>query len=719
MKDGHVDAQIAKCLFIGAAGSGKTNTIYLLFGWPPPPERHSTGCIDPFRAISCIKVGSDGEVWEKVESAKLRSLLASDIYSTQSEASGEAQDEGTGETTSKTSDEASSETIGEASSKTTARASSKTTAEASNKATAEASNKATAEASNKATAEASNKATRKVLADSSRVASAANSSETGVAVAREMYKGVSGGGKLRDMKWIYLIDSGGQSQFHQVLSAFLKDTSAGVFVIDLSQKLSDCPLMELYDKGTRCGESCHSPLTNEQIFRSCIQTVQSLQYATEKGKCPSTFVVGTHQDEEEFETRVGKNERLLEILVPTEDAKDSSFHDNIVYSTGNLNKKEVIFAVNARSREKPDIDIAKKLRGKIANIEVPVHPIPHRWYGLELEIESFAAANNRMIVTLEECLERGEKLYFPSDEAVKAALVHLHNLNIFLYYPDVLPNLVFTNPCALLDKVKELVQKVYELKCPSDEPMEGKWSNFSGRGIVTFDILEEFPSYRRDCDYLTFKDLVQLFEHLLIAARISDTRFFMPALLDLLKPEEIVRSTSEYASALVISFPNGYVPCGLCSALAACLCSSRHNPHPWKLDKSSDKLHGNRITFSISRASVVLIDSGSFFELYVDIQTQPSLCSTLYDLICPNVCQTIRECLKKAIHLRNFHNVKYNETILCQCKRIQCKCCHCKEIPCQCPCKCEAAKIQPHPATLDITTPPYYWSCPRFPQIQW
>ena len=630
MKDGYVDAEIAKILFIGAAGSGKTSTIYLLFGWPPPSDRHSTGCIDPFRAISCIKVSSDGDLWEKVDSAKLRSLLASDIYFNFRDSSASSQESSFGP--------------------------------------------------------------------------AIPPSGTGIAVAREMYDGMPEVGKLGERKWIYIIDSGGQSQFHQVLSAFLNDTSASVFVFNLSEELSDHPLMELYDAGTRCGKSYRSPLTNEQIFRSCIQTTQSLQYTTEESKSPKLFVVGSHQDKEKPGTRAGKNKQLMKILLPTEDSKKSSFHDNIVFSS--QSREEVIFPVDATSREKPIMDIAQDIRNTIASIDLPIQRIPHRWYGLELEIESFATAKNRMVVTLEECLERGKKLYFPSDEAVKAALVHLHNLNIFLYYPNVLPNLVFTNPCVLLDKVRELVQRSYELKghYPLDKPYkatEGKWSHFCDRGIITLDILETFPSHIRDRDYLTSHQLVQLFDHLLIATPISDTEFFMPALLDLLKQEDIVKlsaehASSEYASSYVISFPNGYAPCGLCSALVACLRSSSHNCPPWAFATCSGKLHGNCITFSVPDyiASVTVIDFGSFFEVHVSIDTEPSLRRELYTAACPRVRQTVVDCLKKAIDVRKFKHVKYTETILC----------HCTE-----------AKNEPHPATIQIETPRniYCWRCVR------
>ena len=681
MKEGSIKARIVKCLFIGVAGSGKTSTIYLLFGWDPPKKRHSTDCIHPIRAVSCHKVHKVGDDWEKFE---LRSLLANDIHSHSTgslEALGDisATDELTTdkplrEVVTETTDKSLREVVTETTDKSLREVVTETTDKPMSMVVSETVGASTSEASTTV----------------GPTPYSANISETVRAVAKAMREGVVDGMKLRDVKWIHLIDSGGQSQFQQVLSAFLKDVSACVFVMKLSEELTDHPWMEMYSDGNECGPPCPSPLTNEEIFRSCIQTVQSLPYTTGEKKCPKTIVVGTHQDKETPGTREGKNKRLLEILCPT---RQSSFHDNLVYA-----KKEVIFAVNAKSPVKTDTDIAKVLRGEIANINPPVQDIPHRWYGLMLGIEFFSEKEGRKIVRLDECLAIGSGLHFPSNEDVKAALKHLDSLNMILYYPEVLPDIVFANPSVLLDRVRELVQKSYLYKghYSSDELQgeEGKWSRFCNKGIITYDILEEFPSHKRDSEHLTSQQLVQLFEHLLIIAPISATEFFMPALLDLLKREKIVRPTSKYASAYVIYFPNGYAPCGLFSALVACLRSS------WKF--ATDKpLTGNRVTFdllSIYDAYVTLLDFGSYFEVYVDIKAPPPPpppppplhCISLCKTVCPAIREAIKYGLEQAIIARNFKGVlKLDEAI---------------------PCRCEKASSSPHPAIVRMKIPPY-WRC--------
>jgi len=130
-------------------------------------------------------------------------------------------------------------------------------------------------------------------------------------------------GKLQDMTWVYLVDSGGQPQFHELLTAFVRNALVGIFVHKLSERLGDHPHIEYFDKeGEQCGKGYPSPLSNRDIFQHCIQTVQSLPYTTEESACPQLAIVGTHRDEEhrcKGESRDEKNKQLLEILRPISD----------------------------------------------------------------------------------------------------------------------------------------------------------------------------------------------------------------------------------------------------------------------------------------------------------------------------------------------------------------------------------------------------------------
>ena len=482
-------------------------------------------------------------------------------------------------------------------------------------------------------------------------------------------------GRLQDMTWVYLVDSGGQPQFHELLTAFFRNAVIGIFVHKLSERLDDHPHVRYYDKeGKECGTGYRSPLSNRDLFQHCIQTVQSLPYTTEESTCPRLGVVGTFRDDEHLctgESRNEKNKQLCEILCP--------ISDNVLYLTG---MEEVIFPVNAVCPNDKDKEIARKLRQKIESLKPPPEKLPLKWYGLELELEKEAAQTNRWVFTKEECLQVAKRLHFPSDEALDAALVHLDKLNIFLYYPSVLPELVFCSPCVLLDKISELVEHSYRLKHGPDPYalVEGKFSGFCNKGLITNQLLEDYPKHYTE--FFTQDHLLKLFESLLIVAPIDHDTYFMPSLLDVLKRSDFQRPSC--GCQLVISFDtivpdshcvreysfkNRYAPLGLFSSLVAFLLSEKAKPKSWMIAGDTNKLYRNHATFYLDNypGSVVLIDSAAFFEVYLSIECEGL--PELYKDTCRYVSCTIEKGLNAAIKARNFQNVDYQKVISCPCEK--------------------------------------------------
>ena len=68
------------CAVTGAAGSGKSHTMYLALNEDPPDVRQSTGLVEPVRALSMV-VGagtseSGGSEWSRVDEDKLLGIVA-------------------------------------------------------------------------------------------------------------------------------------------------------------------------------------------------------------------------------------------------------------------------------------------------------------------------------------------------------------------------------------------------------------------------------------------------------------------------------------------------------------------------------------------------------------------------------------------------------------------------------------------------------------------
>ena len=161
---------------------------------------------------------------------------------------------------------------------------------------------------------------------------------------------------------LYLIDSGGQPQFHEILPAFLRRMTLYVFVFKLSEELATKPTVEYYDdSGHPVGTPYQSAHTNEQLLKHCIRTLHTHRASSESGdKASKIMVVGTHRDREAEckESREEKNRKIAKILLPT-------FKDAVVYF--DMLSGEFIFPVNAKDPQEQDKDIIKDIQKLVLN----------------------------------------------------------------------------------------------------------------------------------------------------------------------------------------------------------------------------------------------------------------------------------------------------------------------------------------------------------------
>ena len=299
----------------------------------------------------------------------------------------------------------------------------------------------------------------------------------------------SGSKYLLEVDWIYLIDSGGQRKFYETLPAFLNHPSLNVFVLRLCERLSERPSIEYYaQSGQRVGKPHLSYFTNEELLMRCAQTIQS-QHSSPEAPDSKLVIVGTHRDLEEEcpETREEKNGKLLSMLSP-------AFDQSLVFHGQQLN--EVIFPVNAKVPEPEDLAVAKELRAEIlrATSHMPRRKTPVSWFILEQMIHRIARVLNRPVLSRDECMQIARYLHL-SEEAFDAALEHLASLNVLHYYPQILPNVIFTDPQVLLEKFTELVEFHYQLQANPDSQRatSGKLRSFRDEARVVVGLLSRFP----------------------------------------------------------------------------------------------------------------------------------------------------------------------------------------------------------------------------------
>ena len=196
-------------------------------------------------------------------------------------------------------------------------------------------------------------------------------------------------------------------------------------------------------------------------------------------------MVGTHQDLEhecQTETRASKNKKLLKLLRP-------QLGTNLeVYNTGD--PVEVIFPVNSKTPKERDYCVVEQFRRAVHTLASSKEKvdIPLYWFLLELLLHQLAA--NSGILSFEGCKEEAIRQLNISEEAFPTAVKFLaQKLGTIVYFPKVLPNVIFT-PQAFMSILSKIVKIRHCLNDNQPLPVEcqghsGEWLRFQRSGIMT------------------------------------------------------------------------------------------------------------------------------------------------------------------------------------------------------------------------------------------
>ena len=453
-------------------------------------------------------------------------------------------------------------------------------------------------------------------------------------------------GKLLKMTWIYLIDSRGQPQFHELLTAFIRNTTLGIFVFRLSDRLDDKPQIEY---GKQLCKSYSFPMSHKEIFQHCVQTIASLPSTSPRKDQaltrPKILVLGTHRDEENrcLETRDQKEKILWDILHPK---PDRAISEDLIYYKG-----KCIFPLNTKLPDEQDKEIISDIREEILNRKPQPQSIPLQYYALELELEK----KEKCVISFKECLDIAKHSLHFTETTARAAIHHLDSLNLIQHFPECAEKVIFCDTNVLLNKMNEMIEKSYSLR--DKAVVGGDWAKFHMHGRVTLPMLEEFPEGFVQ-DLYDHHTLAKIFEDLLIFTRLEhDDSFFMPALLDV---KHLFQRPTK--TCLIIEF-SGYAPLGLFSSSVAFLTSSK-NRWQWKFLFEEGKLFRNVISFDVESVVVTLINNSTHFEVHVQLQEEDT---SLMPELCRIIRQGVKESIDRSMEKRHICSASYNESFFCPC----------------------------------------------------
>ena len=412
-------------------------------------------------------------------------------------------------------------------------------------------------------------------------------------------------------KWIHLIDSGGQPEFHDLLPVFVPSASVVLFVFKLSEGLDEKPTVEYYGPNGSIGNPYKSYLTHREILKHCLKAFHS----QDPKKCSTILLIGTHKDHPEQKLDIHE---LKDCLKP--------FQQEVIHFG-----RQPIAMLNCLSNGNEEKEIVNEIQKEILKVieNMESEDTPMAWFGLELALKQASQSENskpKGILTYEQCkLEANKFEYFESNSGqFEAALDHLVKHNIFLHY-EVLPDVVFCDPQVLLTMVTEIVQHHYKLKHSFTSAVKG--TTFVEKAYISSDILESISSQYSDNDgVLPSESFLKLLSYLKIISAIPISGksgvYLMPALLPnadnpVAEVEKI--HGNEHLTPLCICFDGGCVPNGVFCSLVVTLLQKG-----WKLCEKDGKpccCFRNCITFIYQRRTITLVDFFSHFSIYMYIPT--------------------------------------------------------------------------------------------------
>ena len=615
MMEGEVSLRNGSALLLGVGGSGKTHFLAAFLKEDPPSIRESTPCAKkPVRAVAHCKAGVSDDHFVRITDDHY-----SDMLITTAEALPQSTD---------------------------------------NEAVARPSTQAEVkdDLNSVASSSPSQKETTRQPSSAVKVESSRREETWCVhrAMKRQYLSRMQAGAKkktdLNDKDLLDIDDTGGQPSFHEVLPVFIQNTMLGVVTVKLNECLDSFPQVEFYTKGERIGEPFDSPFTHLDTLRHCMRVIRS---TCDRNTCPKIAFVGTHkdlQDECSQESREVK-EKKIRSIIPQE------MEDHII-----VQEKSLLLAVNVKTPGKEDEKVISMLREKaIAELrKLKPKKMPLRYIPLEMAFQRMAKEQRKSVMSKEECFEVAATYNF-TRESFEAAMKYLHGLKLIFYYEDILPNVVFIDAQAILDKITELVVHSLSLQAKSSDNLLGALKKFVKRGIVTAEILEQFSSHYVPKLFMK-KQLILVLKHLRIMAEVGKGEYLMPCLLRKQGIPRLVANVSSLViTALLFYFGRDGPKLGVyCFLLASLITEAK-----WELleeDGYPVQVSRNSAQFTVpgkNPGCITITDSFSSY-LHVSIDFPASVSKERAQEVCEEVCPLIRETvltgIRKASQRLNYNN---------------------------------------------------------------
>ena len=420
-----------------------------------------------------------------------------------------------------------------------------------------------------------------------------------------------------------------------------------------------------------------SILTNKEVIHQFARTSQAKRPTHTGSQCSKFTVIGTHRDRMKDGTLAAANQELKKLFLPTME------NELIVHSD-----REIIFPVNLKNPDKDDENTLNLIRDKISKefelegAEIPLIPLSYFMFEQDAIKCAELKEGKVMILSFDECVQVGKKLRMTRED-VQAALLYFHRLNIFLYFQEVLPNVVFLAPQVPLEFVNAIVAFKYKLNSDQCKAIKAKYVRFLKEGIITEGMLLDENLELHEYfihDVYGPEDAIKLFRYIYTIAEeplgqsqqspahpstSREMEYLMMCLLRDIPMEDLNDSLppSSKVAPLVIKFSNDCIPNGCFGNIIACLISK----YNWQVSRTqTDCLAHNIVTLrgpNLLKATIV--NYTQHLEIHLNMH---GIEEGDFSDICLRTRTNIFGAIDKVFNLMRFEDIKVEPAFICTCK---------------------------------------------------
>ena len=448
--------------------------------------------------------------------------------------------------------------------------------------------------------------------------------------------------ELYKLQVILYFDSGGQPQYHELVPALSHNVSLVQIFIKLNERLDALCIHAFTDEeGKWFRERCSSLLTNEQMVLQLVHTMMCKPLAdSNKGIRTMFMIIGTHRDliHKCNETLAEKNARLASLLLPA--------LDEVLIMNGN----DIIFDVNAMSPDEYDEKRFDLIREKVSDLSVALQrDTPMSSLMLLNDVMRHGEECKKRALSMEECQAIAGRLKMDR-QGLQAVLFHYNQMSLFMYIPSILPNTVFIDPQMPLDSVNRLVQYSFRVGEGAIPGLTANECRLWKEGVVTSDRLkgEEFSSCFVS-GLFEADDALKLFLGLYIVARLNESEFIVPVMLQTVSLQDMKRyipTTTSHVSSLLLHFHKSRIANGVFCSTHACMRSK----YGWTTCYTFDKLKGMKVPACLFRNAVRLQHPSKPIKLtFFHAQKHFEVYLTAPEAELPSICPEVREMLLDAV----------------------------------------------------------------------